>query len=100
MAARKIYFKYVIYAVILCVATITISCGKEINVTNVQPSVMDTSIDLSLPTDTSFIPLNVPDTSVKSYLALGDSYTIGQSVSEADRFPNQVVQLLRNENIK
>ena len=37
---------------------------------------------------------------VKSYLALGDSYTIGQSVSESERFPNQTVQLLRNRNIK
>ncbi len=36
----------------------------------------------------------------KSYLALGDSYTIGQSVSEAERFPNQTVSNLRTQNIK
>lgn len=30
-----------------------------------------------------------------SYLALGDSYTIGEQVSFADNFPNQTVQLLR-----
>jgi len=29
------------------------------------------------------------------YLALGDSYTIGESVLSIDNFPNQVVQLLR-----
>ena len=29
-------------------------------------------------------------------LALGDSYTIGESVDEADRFPNQAVMLLHN----
>ena len=33
-----------------------------------------------------------------SYLALGDSYTIGQSVGEDDRFPAQTIALLKNEN--
>ena len=28
------------------------------------------------------------------YLALGDSYTIGESVAEADRWPNQLAQAL------
>lgn len=32
-----------------------------------------------------------------SYLALGDSYTIGESVSEDQRFPVQLVQGLRDE---
>src|SRR5688572_30231760 len=32
---------------------------------------------------------------IKSYLALGDSYTIGQSVDAGDRFPVQVVRMLR-----
>ena len=32
--------------------------------------------------------------SSKTYLALGDSYTIGQSVSESDRFPVQTAKLL------
>ena len=41
-----------------------------------------------------------PDPSAKTYLALGDSYTIGQSVLEAERFPNQTVSLLRAQNIK
>ncbi len=43
---------------------------------------------------------NPTDPSAKTYLALGDSYTIGQSVSEAERFPNQAVQLLRGQGIK
>ena len=38
----------------------------------------------STPTD------SIPVIPAKTYLALGDSYTIGQSVAEADRFPNQV----------
>ena len=37
--------------------------------------------------------------SAKTYLALGDSYTIGQSVSEADRFPSHTIKLLRAQNI-
>lgn len=34
------------------------------------------------------------------YLALGDSYTIGESVSEADRWPHQLVQQLEAEGIQ
>src|SRR5688572_11659249 len=49
--------------------------------------------------DTLNIPPLIPDTA-KSFLALGDSYTIGQSVAEAERFPDQTVQLLKNDNIK
>ena len=65
-----------------------------------SPSSTDTSVNSSSSTDTSFIPPASTDTSVKTYLALGDSYTIGQSVPEEDRFPEQTIQLLRNENIK
>src|SRR3954463_14990325 len=32
-----------------------------------------------------------------NYLALGDSYTIGESVSEADRWPNQLAEALRQQ---
>ena len=35
----------------------------------------------------------------KTYLALGDSYTIGQSVTEAERFPAQTVSKLKQDNI-
>ncbi|MDQ6758109.1 MAG: SGNH/GDSL hydrolase family protein [Bacteroidota bacterium] len=38
--------------------------------------------------------------SAKTYLALGDSYTIGESVSSAERFPNQAVTFLRAQGIK
>lgn len=45
-------------------------------------------------------PTPVPTSpAAKTYLALGDSYTIGQSVSEADRYPHHTVLLLRAQNI-
>jgi lysophospholipase L1-like esterase len=33
------------------------------------------------------------------YLALGDSYTIGESVSEDERWPNQLASLLQAHDI-
>lgn len=35
----------------------------------------------------------------KTFLALGDSYTIGQGVVETERFPAQTIQILRNNGI-
>ena len=37
---------------------------------------------------------------VKTYLALGDSYTIGESVAESERYPVQTKYLLRHNNIQ
>ena len=37
-------------------------------------------------------------TSKYTYVALGDSYTIGEQVPYAENFPNQTVQLLKKEN--
>ena len=39
------------------------------------------------------------DTGKITYLALGDSYTIGESVAATDRFPAQLVKMLQRENI-
>jgi lysophospholipase L1-like esterase len=36
---------------------------------------------------------------VTRFLALGDSYTIGEGVEERDRWPNQVINLLRTHGI-
>lgn len=36
---------------------------------------------------------------IYSYLALGDSYTIGESVPVYDNFPYQLVQQMRNKNV-
>ncbi|MEO6820273.1 MAG: SGNH/GDSL hydrolase family protein [Ginsengibacter sp.] len=39
------------------------------------------------------------DTIPKNYLALGDSYTIGESVTVSERFPVQTVEMLRNKDM-
>ena len=48
-----------------------------------------------------FIVKSIPRKSnhMYSYLALGDSYTIGEQVPIHDNFPYQTVQLLRKQNI-
>lgn len=102
MANRKKYTKHLYYLLLTFLIVATISCGKKVNIAGVYPytnppSAIDTSENLP---DSSFIPPSSTDTIVNTYLALGDSYTIGQSVPEEDRFPNQTVQLLRNEDIK
>lgn len=72
--------------IITIVLPVLISCSKENTVS--QPIINP--------------PPNPPMVidSSKNFLALGDSYTIGQSVSDAERFPNQTVLLLRGEGIK
>jgi lysophospholipase L1-like esterase len=42
----------------------------------------------------------VPSTQSIRYLALGDSYTIGESVAENERWPNQLVAMLSEKNIR
>jgi len=45
-------------------------------------------------------PANKPaEEPAQSFLALGDSYTIGQSVPAADRWPNQLVRQLRERSL-
>lgn len=52
---------------------------------------------------TSLTPINytppVTSAPAKTYLALGDSYTIGQGVAESERFPQQTVDWLRSNGI-
>lgn len=44
--------------------------------------------------------INNKDSSLISWLALGDSYTIGESVNPADRYPSQTVEMLKAKKIK
>lgn len=67
------------YCVILIVAFLFIISSAKSNRSGVQiPRKMDTA---------------------KSYLALGDSYTIGESVAESERFPAQTIGFLKKQNI-
>ncbi|HEX9970920.1 MAG TPA: SGNH/GDSL hydrolase family protein [bacterium] len=42
---------------------------------------------------------NVKPPTIKTILSLGDSYTIGQSVSKAERWPNQLAQALQDSGL-
>jgi len=42
--------------------------------------------------------MNDANKNTYTWLALGDSYTIGESVSEDERFPAQTISLLKNKN--
>jgi lysophospholipase L1-like esterase len=68
--------------------SIGLSCSKKAPDTNTyyQPAI------------DSVVP--VRNDTAKTYLALGDSYTIGQSVSEQERFPAQTVALLKQQGFK
>ena len=49
---------------------------------------------------TSKVPDITASISTKTYLALGDSYTIGQSVATSDRFPVQLAAALEEEGFE
>ena len=61
-----------------------ISCSKN----SIEPIHIDAEFD------------NLVEVKEYSYLALGDSYTIGQSVPVADRWPNQLAEQLMDDGIK
>jgi lysophospholipase L1-like esterase len=63
------------------------SCSKKTTYTYLPAT--DTSTIIITP------PPPPPSTGIKRLLALGDSYTIGQSVAVSERFPNQTLGLLK-----
>lgn len=42
----------------------------------------------------------IPQSTIKGYLALGDSYTIGEGVSASERFPEILVEKLKGKDIE
>jgi lysophospholipase L1-like esterase len=64
------------------------------------PGLISCSKNMATDPTSPILPTFPVDPIARTYLALGDSYTIGQSVSEADRFPFHAVLLLREQNIK
>jgi lysophospholipase L1-like esterase len=78
-----------VFAFILLVA-IGFSCRKKAN---------ETYNYLYHPASTDSTTPSRTDTA-KTYLALGDSYTIGQSVSEKERFPAQTVTFIKQQGVR
>jgi lysophospholipase L1-like esterase len=72
-------------AIILLVVLVTgLACGKKSSVAGALPPP----------------PIPIPAAgATKSFLALGDSYTIGQSVEVTERFPAQSVAILRAQGM-
>ena len=70
--------------------------GNNPDTTTNQNNNDTTMTDTTDNTDTAAIPAH---DSNYSWLALGDSYTIGQSVSEEERFPAQTIALLTNDSL-
>ena len=75
--------KYFLLTLIIFLSLI--SCAKKNENTFQPPLSMD---------DTDYIS----DSSQVTYLALGDSYTIGSSVTAVESFPLQTAQLLKQQN--
>jgi acyl-CoA thioesterase-1 len=82
----------IIVALFLLLFIVGCSTENPISQTNPAPIVQNPA--------NNPVPITVPQTQnqIFSYLALGDSYTIGQSVCETCRFPEQLKKSLRNLN--
>jgi len=78
-----------------------VGCAKEpmnVPVTPVTDTIANTD---TLPSKDSLPAADTtkaPSAGIK-FLALGDSYTIGQSVQQSERFPAQTVELLKAQNL-
>jgi len=71
------------------------ACGKEKNTD--KPDKNDMPAKDTMTNQSSDTPMT--SKTGATYLALGDSYTIGENVKESERFPAQTVQLLQAQNI-
>lgn len=82
------------FAIFIITCLTILSCSKNNDVVK-TPVVITAPMPM---TDTSTIHNDTITN--RTYLALGDSYTIGQSVETTDRFPVQTVKLLQQAGIK
>ena len=106
MRSKKVAMFLILQPVLFC---LMIDCTKP--ATNYLPANNDTTInngdtintDTTMTDTTAYIDsttnMDTTKTSEFTWLALGDSYTIGESVNEDERFPAQTVALLKNENL-
>lgn len=85
----------------LLIVMIIVGCGAETAVPTPTPFVQPTLTMTPSPTNTPTPkPACAPRTeNPLRYLALGDSYTIGESVAEGERWPVQLVAALRGQGV-
>jgi len=88
---RSKYLKSFGYLFISCLALILLSCAKN----ETEPDASTTSQNQSTMEESEPTQLENLE-----YLALGDSYTIGEGVDEALRWPNQLANKLEGVNIE
>ena len=88
---KNIYVPCNSFCIVLLFLTAFAACKKS-------PAVAATSIN-NVPADTMAQSSNPVETNPQIYLALGDSYTIGESVDSFERFPAQTAALLTNNEI-
>ena len=90
MPVKKYFMFMMLQTFLFC---LIMSCTKPSSAPVINN--MDTttsSTDSTGNTDTT-------DNATYTWLALGDSYTIGQSVTEEERFPAQTISILKNNNL-
>ena len=75
------------HPIFILLIIVGLSCVKAKPPINTYTPVIDTSS-------------NDQGDSLRTYLALGDSYTIGQSVSESERFPAQITSILKQQGTR
>ena len=82
---------YAITILILSACNQPVATAVPITTPLPEPTATETAVPTPTIEPTSEVPLR--------FLALGDSYTIGESVPEAERWPVQLVAKLRTQNI-
>jgi len=90
---KKIYYCHLLKAVAFFLSfVLIISCTKD---TKIETSILNPDVGEIISASNT----KTTDTQKITYLALGDSYTIGESVPEQERFPVQLVKLLQKQNV-
>lgn len=76
------------------------ACQPTTTQPTLTPIIMPTMIPTAAATSTpESVPCSPPEEGSMRFLALGDSYTIGESVTEAERWPNQLADRLKAEGL-